>query len=129
MSSGTGDTPAFDFRAVGAGMLWGLGLMLLGAVVQGIVGYSTPLSGKVENWLAMAWQAVGPMVGGFMAARRAQGSGWLHGMLAGIAVVLSVAAAMGVHTALPTLAAVLKLVGIGGGAGALGGIAGVNSGK
>jgi len=120
-------TGGFDLRAVGAGVLWGLVIMLVGALMQGLAGYASPLTGRTEDVLTLVWQALGPLVGGFVAARRAAGSGWLHGAVAGLALVLSVASVMGVASALPTLAVLLKMAGIGIGVGALGGVAGVNS--
>lgn len=126
---GETDRPmAFDPGAVVAGMVWGLVLMLFGGIAQGLFGFGRPLSAGAENVLTWVWQVAGPLLAGFLAARRAAGSGWLHGAVSGAAVVLSLAAVMGVHSALPTLAALLKLAGIGTGAGALGGIAGVNAG-
>ena len=122
-----GRTGGFDIRAVGTGVLWGLGVMALGALLHGLVGYASPLSGRTEDVLTLAVQVTGPLLGGFLAARRAAGSGWLHGALAGLTLVLAIAAVMGIGSALPTLAVVLKIAGIGTGVGALGGIVGVNS--
>lgn len=118
MNNETSTAPMFDFRAVGTGVLLGLGILMLGGIIQTMASFNLPI----------VWQVAGSLLGGFLAARRAAGSGWLHGALAGAALMLSVAAVMGVHTALPLLADLLKLAGIGTGLGALGGIAGVNLG-
>ncbi len=115
-----------DLGAIGSGVLWGLGILILGAITQAVMGMSTPLSPAMESVMPQIWQGVGALLGGYLAGRRAAGNGLLHGAVSGIALILSVAAIMGVHTALPALAAVLKMAGIGAGAGALGGIFGVN---
>lgn len=120
---------AIDLRAVGAGVLWGLVLMVVGAIAQLFMGMNSPLSPEMTEWLALLWQVAGGLLGGFLAARRAASSGWLHGAMAGMALVLSIAAIMGVRAALPTLAALLKMAGIGTGAGLVGGILGVNLGR
>lgn len=124
---GSAGSPGFQPGAVGVGMLWGLGLMLLGVVVQGVVNMGTPLSEGVLRLMDTLWPAVGAAVGGYLAGRRAAGVGWLHGLLAGIALVLSLAAVMGISSALPTLAWALKVGGVSAGAGMLGGVLGVNS--
>ncbi|HEY3368483.1 MAG TPA: TIGR04086 family membrane protein [Symbiobacteriaceae bacterium] len=129
MNGESGAAPAFDLKAVGMGIIWGLVVLIVGSVVQGVVGFSTPLSPQAVQTLGLAWQAAAGLLGGFGAARRASGSGWLHGAVAGMALVLAVAAVMGVSSALPTLAVVLKMAGIGTAAGMMGGIAGVNVGR
>lgn len=127
MRDGSGAATGFDVRAVGMGVIWGLGILILGSIVQGIVGYSTAMSPQTVEIMNWVWQAAAGLLGGFSSARRAAGAGWLHGAVAGIALVLSVAAIMGVSSALPTLATVLKMAGIGTAAGMAGGIAGVNT--
>jgi putative membrane protein (TIGR04086 family) len=129
MNGESGAAPVLDVRAVGVGVLWGIGILLLGSVLHGLIGFSSPLSAGAEMLLPLFWNALAGLFGGFQAARRAAGSGWLHGALAGVCLVLSMAAVMGVTSALPTMAAVLKFAGIGAGAGILGGIAGVNMGR
>lgn len=128
MKSGDGGGASFDFSAVGSGVLWGLILILVGGLVQGVTSYRTPLSPGVEAVWALGWQAMGGILAGFLAGRRARGGGWLHGGLAGMGTALAVAGIMGVLTELPAMAALLKGLGGGAGLGALAGIAGVNSG-
>jgi putative membrane protein (TIGR04086 family) len=120
---------AVDLRAVGMGALWGLAMVGLGAMVQSMATGGTTLSPFMDQAMRYGLQALGGLVGGFMAARRAEGTGWLHGALAGMALILSIGAIMGITTSLPTLAALLKMGGIGAGAGILGGIAGINVGS
>lgn len=126
---GSAEYPGLRPGAIAVGVLWGLGLMLFGLVMQGVVAMGTPLSEGVLQLMTTVWPGIGALVGGFLAGRRAQGVGWLHGMLAGIALVLSIAAVAGVTTALPTLAWILQVGGVATGAGLLGGILGVNTGK
>jgi putative membrane protein (TIGR04086 family) len=126
-----GDSSApsgLDFRAVGIGMIWGLLLMLAGAVIQTVAATASPLSEVTVGVLKFVWQGLGALVGGYMAARRAGSSGWLHGALSGAALVMALAAVMGFDS-LPTLAYVLKSAGIGAGAGILGGVVGVGGGN
>jgi len=120
--------PSVDLRAIGVGMLWGLGLLLMAALGQGVVTFRSPVAVGTELILSIIWQLAAALLSGYFAARRASGAGWLHGALSGVALILAIAAVMGVHTALPTLAAALKMAGIGTGAGALGGVVGINRG-
>ncbi len=127
MNGDSGASPAFDLRAVGSGALWGIIAMLIASILQGLLGFRTPLAAGTEEILALIWQAIGALLAGFLAARRAPGAGWLHGGAAGLSLVLALAAVNGVATALPGLGALAKAGGIATGAGALGGIAGVNT--
>jgi putative membrane protein (TIGR04086 family) len=118
----------FDGLAVGAGIVWGLMIVVLGGLAQGIAsGLGFSPSAGTELVMTLLWHGIGAFVGGFLAARRAGGMGWLHGALSGAALVLSIAAVMGVREALPELAALLKFAGLGTGAGVLGGMLGVGS--
>lgn len=119
----------FDLSAVGSGVLWGMMLMLVGALLQGIMAYRSPLSPGAEAFWNYGWQGMGALLSGFMAGRRAGGSGWLHGSIAGAGMALAVAGVMGVLTDLPAMAGLLKGLGGGAGLGALAGIAGVNFGN
>lgn len=121
--------PAFDLRAVGTGVLWGVGMMTVGAIGQGVYAFGTPLSGGAEAWAGPVWRTAGALLGGFMAARRAAGSGWLHGALAGLGMLVPVSLLMGVIESLPGLMAALKMAGLGTVAGVIGGVLGVNSGR
>jgi putative membrane protein (TIGR04086 family) len=126
VQDGAGSGRTIDLAAVGVGMIWGLVVLLAGTLTQGVYGYARPLSPETEATMAFVWHVMAGLAGGFSSARRAAGSGWMHGALAGMALVLSLAAVAGVATALPTLATLLQLAGIGTGAGAVGGIIGVN---
>lgn len=123
-----GEGPSLDLSAVGSGVLWGLILMLLGAVIQGIMAYRSPLSSGAELFWTIGWQALGGLCAGFMAGRRAGGAGWLHGGLAGVGMALAVAGVMGVLTELPSMGALLRGLGAGISLGAFAGIIGVNFG-
>jgi putative membrane protein (TIGR04086 family) len=127
MNGGTNTGTGVDLRAVGTGMVWGLGLMVAGALLQGVVAFVKPLEPATLMVMEWVWPAVASLVGGFLAARRADGAGWLHGALSGAALVLSLGAIIGVASALPTLAWLLKMGGVGAGAGVVGGILGVNT--
>lgn len=129
MNGESGAAPAFDLRAVGTGVLWGVGLMALGAAAQGIYAYGSPLSSGAEALAGPVWRTAGAFLGGFMAARRAAGSGWLHGALAGLGMLLPVSLVMGVIEALPGMMAALKVAGLGTAAGIVGGVLGVNMGR
>jgi putative membrane protein (TIGR04086 family) len=126
MNSETGSAPAFDLRAVGIGLIWGIGVMMVSATIQAMVVFSSPLSTAMEGIMAMVWQALGAATGGLVAAKRAAGTGWLHGAITGMLLVLLVAALMGVVTALPAAAPLLKMLVISTIAGLLGGVLGVN---
>lgn len=126
MNAKTDTGPSFQLSAVASGVLWGLILMLAGALLQGIIAYRSPLSPGAEMAGTYTWQALGALVAGFMSGRRAAGSGWLHGSTAGIGLALAAAGVMGVLTSLPTMAAMLKGLGAGAGLGAVAGITGVN---
>ncbi len=114
--------------AIGSGVLCGLLIMLIGAVIQGIWAYRSPLPVGSEQTAMMLWQGLGALVAGFLSGRRAAGAGWLHGGLTGLAMIMAATALMGILTDLPELAAFGKAVGGGTALGALGGIAGVNLG-
>ncbi|HYG57362.1 MAG TPA: TIGR04086 family membrane protein [Symbiobacteriaceae bacterium] len=120
--------PAVDLRAVGVGIIWGLGLLLGGALLQGIIASGSAMGEGTEAVLRWVLHGASALLGGFLAARRAAGTGWLHGALAGVALMLSIAAVMGSHSALPLLARLLVAAGVGTGVGALGGVVGVNTG-
>lgn len=129
MNSETGSGGSFDLSAVGSGVLRGLLLMLVGALVQAVIAYRAPLSPGAEMAWNYSWQGLGALVAGFLSGRRASGSGWLHGSAAGMGLALVAAGVMGVLTSLPGLMTMLKALGVGAGLGAVGGIAGVNFGS
>lgn len=126
MNGETGTGSSFDLSAVGSGVLRGLILMLAGAMVQGILSYRAALSPGAEQMWVYTWQGLGCLLAGFLAGRRAGGAGWLHGSMSGIGLALAAAGVMGVLTALPGMAALMKGMVAGGGLGVLGGIVGVN---
>ncbi|MGE5676341.1 MAG: TIGR04086 family membrane protein [Mycobacterium leprae] len=129
MNGTNGESRKFDLMAVGMGVIWGLVVLIGGALVQTVIGLSSPLSTQTIEILTLVWQILAGLLGGMTAARRADTAGWLHGAVSGAALVLSIAAVMGVAQALPTLAVLLKMAGIGVVAGTVGGIAGVNLGR
>ena len=120
-------SPVLDLRAVGRGTLWGLAGMLVGSVIQGIYGHSSPMALATEQILTMVWQAAAGLLGGFLAARRAPGAGWLHGAAAGLGIVALLTLFNGIAYSLPDAMVLLKAAGLTAGAGLLGGIAGVNT--
>ncbi|HYF78077.1 MAG TPA: TIGR04086 family membrane protein [Symbiobacteriaceae bacterium] len=128
MNSGTGFTPGLNMRAVGIGMIWGLVLMLGTSLLQTVFSAISPMSEGTLGLLALAYRGLAALVGGYVAARRASSWGWVHGAMAGTALVLSLFAVMGVGWALPTLADFLKVMGVGTLMGSLGGVVGINSG-
>lgn len=129
MRGGTGFTPGLNMRAVGMGMIWGLALMVGTSILQAIFAAVSPLSEGTVEVLALAYRGLAALVGGYVAARRATSWGWVHGAMAGTALVLSLFAVMGVGWALPTLADFLKVMGVGTLLGSLGGVVGINSGN
>lgn len=129
MKSGARFTPGLNMRAVGIGMIWGLALMVGTAILQAVFSAISPLSEGTVSLLALAYRGLAALVGGYVAARRASSWGWVHGAMAGTALVLSLFAVMGVGWALPTLADFLKMMGVGSLLGSLGGVVGINSGN
>jgi putative membrane protein (TIGR04086 family) len=118
--------PSFDLSAVGAGVLWGLMMMLTGSMLQGVLAYRSPLSPGAETVWTYIWQGLGALLAGYMAGRKAGGSGWLHGGMAGAGLAIVAAVVMGVLTAMPGMAGLMKALGGGAALGALAGILGVN---
>lgn len=129
MKEESGGGPSLDLSAVGSGVLWGLILMLTGALIQGVMAYRSPLAPGAETFWTYGWQGMGSLLAGFMAGRRAGGSGWMHGGLAGAGLALSIALVMGVLTDLPAMGALLKGLGGAAGLGSVAGIGGVNFGS
>jgi|GEM_PF-3343553 len=128
MNDEGGASGSGTMAAIGSGVLWGLLIMLTGAVIQGVWAYKSPLPPGAEETAMLIWQGLGAVVAGFFAARRAAGAGWLHGGLAGCALAMAATAIMGVLTDLPEMLAFARAVGSGAGLGALAGIAGINLG-
>lgn len=124
---GTG--PAVDLSAIGSGVLWGLLLMLVSAVLLGIWDFRTAPSPETEAGRTLILQVVAAALSGFRAARQAGRAGVLHGLLAGLGLIAAAVVVVGVLTDLPTLVSLLKGLAAGGGAGALAGIAAVNLGR
>ncbi|HWI66677.1 MAG TPA: TIGR04086 family membrane protein [Symbiobacteriaceae bacterium] len=122
-------TRGVNLRAVGVGMIWGLGMMVLSLLMQSVVSALSPMSEATVGILALAYKGLGALFGGYIAAKRAAGAGWLHGAIAGTALMLSLLAVMGVAGPLPLLADFLKVVGVGSLLGTLGGVVGVNAGN
>lgn len=118
-----------NLRAVGVGMIWGLGLMVLSVLVQSVVSMLSPLSQGTLDLLKLVYNGLGALVGGYVAARRAAGAGWMHGAMAGTALVLSLVAVMGIADSLPLLKDFLIVMGVGSFLGTLGGVVGVNARK
>lgn len=129
MNGESNTSSGVDLGAVATGMAWGLGLMVLGTLSQGAWAFVKPMDPATVTAMKWVWPAVGSALGGFLAARRAAGTGWLHGALAGAALVLAIGTILGVANGLPTLAWLLKMGGVGAGAGMLGGVLGVNTGS
>lgn len=116
-----------DLRAVGMGMIWGLVLMLIAVLAGTVVGSVAP-SWQGSQTVTLVCQALGAFVGGFVAARRGQAVGWLHGAVAGALLALSLFGVMGIGMDdFPGLAAFLKVMGGGTALGMLGGVLGVNA--
>lgn len=116
-----------DLRAVGGGILWGLGAALAGGVIQGVISATAPLAPLTEARLVGGWQAVGCLVGGFLAARSAGRAGWLQGGAAGLGLVLVVTGLMGIGSAFPAGPALARAALLGTAVGSLAGMIGVNT--
>jgi len=127
MNGDTSSDHGFNLREILIGTGWGLGILMLSGVIQGIVSHGSPISTGLELVLAIIWQGMASLLAGFVAGRRAHVTGWLHGGLSGLFVILAVTTTMGVFTALPTLTALMKMSGIGLVLGAVGGAVGVGS--
>lgn len=126
MRGESGLESSFDLGAVGSGILWGLMLMLVGSLVQGVYDYGSPLSPAAGSSWTYAVQGLGGLLAGFRAGRRARGAGLLHGGIAGAGLALIAALMMGVLTELPAMGALFKSMGLGLGLGAVAGITAVN---
>nr|PZN44978.1 MAG: TIGR04086 family membrane protein [Bacillota bacterium] len=125
----TGDGQGYSLPAVVAG--WGAGLVALGvaAVGLGFLLWQLPLGPPAEGWLAVVLWALAGLVAGLQAGRRSQGSGLVHGLSAGVLVCLTLLALAAVWAGLPPGSQIAWMGGAAAGAGALGGILGVNLGS
>lgn len=129
MRGAEGTGPAVDFPAIGSGVLWGLLLMLVSAVLLGIYDYRAAPSPEVETGRTLVLQVVAAALSGFRAARLAGRSGVLHGLLAGLGVIAAAVVITGILTDLTSLGGLLRAFVAGGGAGALAGVVAVNLGR
>lgn len=117
-----------DLSAVGGGTLAGLVWLTMLGVVQGMIGHGYPLTVSLETLGAALTQGVAAVMGGIWSARRAAGSGWLHGALTGLLFAGAIACVMGIKDAFPALSAFAQRAGAATALGALGGVIGVNMG-
>jgi putative membrane protein (TIGR04086 family) len=128
-SEGEGSAPAgIDLGAARFGAVAGLALLVLLSLLQGLLGWFVTLPDLWEQASLWAAQGLSTLAAGIWAARRAEGSGLLHGALAGLSVALVIAAATGVRGALPEWSVLLTRCGLAAALGGLGGIAGLNAG-
>jgi len=121
--------PAVDLSAIGSGVLWGLLLMLVSAMLLGVWDFRAAPSPETEAGRTIVLQVVAAALSGFRAAWLAGRAGILHGLLAGLGLIASAVVVIGVLTDLPTMVSLLKGFIAGGGAGALAGVAAVNLGR
>lgn len=126
MRGSAGTEATLDLSAVGSGVLWGLILLLVGALALGVYDYRLPPSPDSEAMRSLLMQGISAAVAGFYAGRRARRGGVLNGALAGLGLVLSAAMVMGVLTELPGMVGLSKALAVGLPSGAIFGIAAVN---
>jgi putative membrane protein (TIGR04086 family) len=121
--------PAIDLAAVASGVLWGMLLLLASAVVLGVVESRFTPSPAAEAARTLFLQAVAAGLAGLRSGWLTGRAGFLHGLLAGIGLVVATALVIGVFTDLPSIVGLAKGLLVGAGAGALAGIAAVNLGR
>lgn len=117
-----------DLISVAAGTLAGLVCLTVLGLAQGALGHGYPLSPAGERIGVFLVQGLASLLGGIWSARRAEGSGWLHGALAGFFLATALAGVMGVKDAFPQMLEFLRRAGASTALGALGGVLGVNLG-
>ncbi|MEW8977512.1 MAG: TIGR04086 family membrane protein [Symbiobacterium sp.] len=126
MRGAGGNGPAVDLAALSAGVVWGLLLLVVSALLLGVLDFRFPPSPEAEAGRTLVVQGVAAALAGLRAARAAGRGGFLHGLLAGVAVMAAAIVLVGIFRDLPRLVGIVRGLLIGAGAGAVAGVATVN---
>lgn len=126
MRGADGTGPAVDLTALAAGVLWGLLLLVVSALVLGVLDFRFPPAPQAEAGRTLVVQGVAAGLAGLRAAWVAGRGGFLHGLLAGIALIAAAIVLVGIFRDLPGIAGAVRGLLLGAGAGALAGVAAVN---
>lgn len=126
MRGADGTGPAVDLTALAAGVLWGLLLLVVSALVLGALDFRFPPEPQAEAGRTLVVQGVAAAVAGLRAAWVAGRGGFLHGLLAGIALIAAAIVLIGIFRDLPGVVGTARGLLLGAGAGAVAGIAAVN---
>jgi len=115
-----------DLTALAAGVLWGLLLLVVSALVLGVLDFRFPPAPEAEAGRTLVVQGVAAAIAGLRAAWVAGRGGFLHGLLAGIALMAAAIVLVGIFRDLPGLMGTARGLILGAGAGAVAGVATVN---
>lgn|GEM_PF-4925890 len=126
MRGADGTGPAVDLTALAAGVLWGLLLLVVSALVLGVLDFRFPPAPEAEAGRTLVVQGVAAAIAGLRAAWVAGRGGFLHGLLAGIALMAAAIVLVGIFRDLPGLMGTARGLILGAGAGAVAGVATVN---
>lgn len=112
-------------RAVGGGVLTGLGVMAASALALALAAWRLPVTPRQVEVLALAGQLAGALAAGIASGRRAGAGGLVNGVLAGVGLAVVLALLGGIAASFPDLGSFLRRAALLAGAGALGGVVGV----
>lgn len=104
----------------------GLGCAVL---ILALLLWQMPLDLQAERWLGLGLGALAAFAGGVRAGRRGGGSGLIHGLLAGMLLLLTQVALAGIWAGLPDSGSLFWMTVLSMGACAAGGVLGVNLGR
>lgn len=126
-SAAAGGEPGFRFGAVAAGLVATFVISLAAAGVVAIVVYATPITERSASAFLFALGLASLALGAGYAAHLARTMGWAHGLMVGaVYVLLSLVLQPLLFPGGWTLAGFAQRLLLGMGAGALGGVLGVN---
>ncbi len=115
-----------DVGALASGVLWGVMLMVVSALVLGVLDFRYPPEPQAEAARTLVVQGVAAALAGLRAAWVAGRGGFLHGLAAGVALIAAVTVLIGIFRDLPGIVGLARGLLLGAGAGAAAGIAAVN---
>ncbi|BDG60059.1 TIGR04086 family membrane protein [Caldinitratiruptor microaerophilus] len=112
-------------RAIWDGLVTGLTVMAVCALVLALVAWRLPVTPRTLQVLGVAAQLIGGLAAGFLSGRRAGAAGLVNGLLTGVGLAVLLTLLGGVAASFPAVGALLRRAALLAGVGALGGVAGV----